>query len=143
MWRYIMKKRMIIWFGILLSLLLVACSGVDSPAPEPEAAVGPLAVQVEPITESPTEEPDVEDEPIQGLAPEVTLPDGDGNMVNLGAMYWRNPDGNGNMVNLGAIYWRNPDGNSNMVNLGAIYWRNPDGDGNMVNLGTIYSRNMD
>ncbi len=105
-----MKKRMIVWLGIVLSLLMVACSG---PILEPEAAAEPATVRVEPATESPTEEPDVEDEQIQGPAPDFTLPDGDGNMVNLAAIYWRDPAGDGNMVNLAAMYWRNMDQQKN------------------------------
>jgi peroxiredoxin len=90
-----MKKVMVNWIGfvLVLSLLLAACSPI-SPSPQaeqPESAEN--VVTEEPTAESvPAEEPteNVAEEqpkvtglPIGEIAPDFTLPTGDGNMVNL------------------------------------------------------------
>ena len=90
-----MKKVMVNWIGfvLVLSLLLAACSPI-SPSPQAEQPKSAESVvTVEPTAESvPTEEqtenvaaeqPKVTGLPIGEIAPDFTLPTGDGNMVNL------------------------------------------------------------
>jgi peroxiredoxin len=101
-----MKKKMVIWIGLVsvLFLLMAACSGatpspqaeeltssesVITEEPEPTESVvteEPTAMSVP--TEEPTENVTVEEPKITGLstgemAPDLTLPDRNGNMVNL------------------------------------------------------------
>jgi peroxiredoxin len=92
----IMKKVIVNWIGfvLVLSILLAACSPIspNSQAEQPKSAES--VVTEEPTeeivaTEEPTadsvakEEPEITGLPIGEIAPDFTLSDGDGNMVNL------------------------------------------------------------
>ena len=90
-----MKKVMVYWIGfvLVLSLLLAACSPI-SPSPQAEQPKSAESV----VTEEPTaesiarrsdrinvamEELEISGLPVGEIAPEFTLSDGNGNMVNL------------------------------------------------------------
>jgi hypothetical protein len=70
------KKDTVIWFGLVfvLSLLMVACSGAN-PTPKTEEPKPTVTVVME---ETNSDGPRTGD-----VAPDFTLPDGDGNMVHL------------------------------------------------------------
>jgi hypothetical protein len=69
-----MKKRTLIWPAllILIATFITACAGKPEPASEPEAAA-----------DAPKAEAATGGLRAGDLAPDFTLPDGDGNMVNL------------------------------------------------------------
>ena len=91
-----MRTKKVYWFGLVfvLSSVLVACSGT-TPTPQAEKPKSAESVvTVEPTAESvATEEPTTENVaseqvkvpglPLGEIAPDFTLPTGDGNMVNL------------------------------------------------------------
>jgi peroxiredoxin len=91
-----MKKVMVNWIGfvLVLSLLLAACSPISPSPQEEEPKSSDSVVTEEPTpeivtTEEPTaenvtmEEPENSGLPVGETAPDFTLSDGDGNMVNL------------------------------------------------------------
>jgi peroxiredoxin Q/BCP len=91
-----MKKELVSWFVLLfvLSILMAACSGA-TPTPQSEEPNSTESVVTEeptveivaaeePATESVAmEEPEISGLPVGEIAPDFTLSDGDGNMVNL------------------------------------------------------------
>ncbi len=81
-----MKNKIVIWLGLVfaLSFLLAACSETT---PSPQAEEPKPAESV--VTQEPTAEIVVTEEPeptgprTGDMAPDLTLPDGNGNMVSL------------------------------------------------------------
>ncbi len=82
-----MKKEMVIWLGLLLVLLVLmtACSKTTPTLPkeEPRSAESGAAEQPAAPEEKAEPEVSVTLTPTAEVAADFTLPDGDGNMVNL------------------------------------------------------------
>lgn len=91
-----MKKVIVNWIGfvLVLSILLAACSPIspNSQAEQPKSAESvvteepteEIVANEEPTAESvAVEEPEITGLPVGEIAPDFTLPDSNGNMVNL------------------------------------------------------------